>query len=206
MSEHFDKLANTWNQNPMKVERARLTAECCKKLVLNDYTSLLDFGGGTGLLSGYLQDTFDAITIADSSKEMLKVAQKKISDANFPNIRTFKIENDLSEISQKYSAIIMLMTLHHILDIAKLFKDAANLLSDQGALMIADLYKEDGSFHKHVPDYDGHNGFEIQHLSELLEKAGFTVKQVNEYFEIEKKLPSGEARVFPLFFLWAEKE
>ena len=93
----------------------------------------------------------------------------------------------------------MLMTLHHIPDIAILFNNAANLLSDQGALMIADLYKEAGSFHQHVPYYNSHNGFELQHLSELLEKAGFTMKQVNDYFEIEKQLPSGE-NVFSPFF------
>ncbi len=206
MDNHFDKLAETWDQDPMKIERSRLTAEYCKKVSLYANKSLLDFGGGTGLLSLFLQDSFESITIADTSKEMLRVAREKIEEAKISNIKTYELTSDISEIPGNYSAIITLMTLHHIIDIDSFLHGASKVLDDHGALIIADLYQDDGSFHKNVQGFDGHNGFEIEHLSKKLESAGFKVTQVNKYFEIKKENYSGKEHNYPLFFLVAEKQ
>lgn len=205
MTEHFDKVASTWDQDPMKVERSRLTALNCKQAPLKSRKKLLDFGGGTGLLSLFLQDSFDQITLADSSNEMLKIAEEKIKEANINNIKTVKIQKCISEIKDKYSAIISLMTLHHIPEVEEFISKSSKLLIDEGALIIADLYKEDGSFHKQTPDFDGHNGFEISSLSEKLEVNGFSVIQVTNYYEIEKEVSPEIVKKFPLFFLFAEK-
>lgn len=206
MSNYFDQLAETWDQDSAKIERSRVTAEYCKRVSFYDNTNLLDFGGGTGLLSLYLHDSFKFVTIADSSKEMLRVAQEKIKEAKIVNIQTLEINDDISEIPDTYSAVITLMTLHHIVDIDQFFRSTAKILNDSGALIIADLYKEDGSFHQHVQDYNGHNGFEMEQLSEKLEKAGFKVTQVSQYFEIKKENSSGKEQSYPLFFLVAEKQ
>jgi cyclopropane fatty-acyl-phospholipid synthase-like methyltransferase len=205
MSDYFDQVASTWEQNPMINVRARITAEYLKLASLKVNKHLLDFGGGTGSLSVYLLDSFDQITIVDTSKEMLKVAQEKIKEAKITNIKTFKIKDNISEIVDKYSAIITLMTLHHISDIDKFFYSASKILDKHGALIIADLYQEDGSFHKHDHGFNGHNGFKIEELSKKLKYAGFEVSQVCEYFEIKKEINPGEEKVFPLFFLVAEK-
>lgn len=205
MTDHFDKQARTWDQDPMKIERARITAEYCKKAPLRSTRKLLDFGGGTGLLSLALHDSFDHITIADASSEMLKVARQKIKTAAISNIDITKIETDLSEINDTYSAIITLMTLHHLPKPDVFFHQASKLLEDEGALMIADLYKEDGSFHKNIPGFDGHDGFEIESLSEALNDAGFSVSRVSEYYEIKKEVLPGNVKIFPLFFLVARK-
>jgi cyclopropane fatty-acyl-phospholipid synthase-like methyltransferase len=206
VNDYFDQLASTWDQDPMKVERARATAECCKAVPLQERKRLLDFGGGTGLLSIHLQDCFDSITIADSSAEMLNVAKEKIKVAKLTNISTMKIEQSIAEVAGKYSAIAALMTLHHIADIEVFFLDAAKLLEEHGALLIADLYPEAGLFHQHVGDFTGHNGFDPDTLSGSLEQAGFKVTQLRKYYEISKKLSSGELKSFPLFFLVAEKQ
>lgn len=205
MKNYFDSLASSWDQDPMKIERSRTTAEYCKKAPLKVKKRLLDFGGGTGLLSVYLHDSFDQITIVDTSEEMLRVAQEKIQEAKIPNIKTLKINNDISEVDGNCSTIITLMTLHHISDVDEFFNSASKFLDSHGALIIADLYQEDGSFHKHVQEFNGHNGFEIQELSKKLENAGFEVVQVCKYFEIKKKINPDEERTFPLFFLVAEK-
>lgn len=206
MTEHFDKLANTWDQDPTKIERAKATAAQCKKVQFASKKSLLDFGGGTGLLSFFLQNEFEQITIADSSTQMLKVAQEKIKNATLTNIETRKINCDISEITDRFSAIITLMTLHHLSDIKHFFSNAANLLPDGGVLMIADLYKEDGSFHKHVDDFRGHNGFNIESLRTNLYRAGFSISLVSKYFEITKEVSHGKIHKFPLFFLAAQKK
>lgn len=205
MNDHFDKLADTWDNDPVKVERSRITAEYCKKAPLKVKNHLLDFGGATGLLSVFLRDTFKQITIADASSEMLRVAQEKISQASIKNIQTVKINDGFSEITGSFSAIITLMTLHHIDDIDGFLYHAAAILEKNGAMIIADLYKEDGSFHSHIDGYDGHNGFEIEALTEKLQAAGFTVVSVEEYFGIKKENPAGDDIVYPLFFMVAEK-
>lgn len=206
MTEHFDKQASTWDQDPMKIERSKITAEYCKKAALTSRKSLLDVGGGTGLLSLALHDYFDQITIADSSVGMLKKAEENIQNAKIKNIKTLKIENDISEINKTFSAIITLMTLHHIPVVDDFIRHAAGILEQGGALMIADLYKEDGSFHKDVPEFDGHHGFDIPLLSEKLEDEGFIVSRVSQYYEIEKEISPGEMGRFPLFFMLAIKD
>lgn len=205
MNSHFDQLAQTWDQDPMKIERSKATAEQCKNVPLHENKSLLDVGGGTGLLSVHLRDCFDSITIADMSKEMLRVAQEKIEEAKISNIKTFTVKDDISEISDTFSAIITLMTLHHIADLDGFIGSAAKILNDHGTLMIADLYQDDGSFHTHVADFKGHDGFEINALSKKLAEADFEVTCVNRYFEIKKKNHAGEIQSYPLFFLVAKK-
>ncbi len=205
MKDYFDKVAAAWDGDPMKIERAQVTAQQLRRQIPGKSKSLLDFGGGTGLLSFFLHDCFDSITIADSSNEMLKIAEEKIQASGITNINTTLIREHLGEITQRYSAIITLMTLHHIEDIDGFLKSAAALLENNGTLFIADLYNEDGSFHQHVEGYSGHNGFTKKNLSTRLNHAGFKVVQLDNYFEITKKNSSGKEQTFPLFFLVAEK-
>lgn len=206
LTSYFDQMAQTWDQNPMKIERSRATAEQCKKIIGANRGNLLDVGGGTGLLSLFLQDHFTSITIADMSSEMLKVSREKISAAGITNIGTCLIQQDISEITETYTAIITLMTLHHIEDLDNFLHSSANLLDDHGTLMIADLYyDEDGSFHKKVTDFQGHDGFEVDKLKKRLIKAGFEVISCEPYFEIMKENLDGEEQAFPLFFLTAKK-
>ena len=206
MTSYFDQLASSWDQNPMKVERARATAEQCRQTALSSRASLLDIGGGTGLLSIFLKDDFKTITIADTSSEMLRVAREKIAVAGIENIRTCLLQQDLSELTGSFSAIISLMTLHHVDDLDAFLGHAADLLSTRGTLMIADLYlDQDGSFHKHVGDFQGHDGFDIDQLSQKLVNAGFAVRQVKPYYKIRKTNRDGAEQEYPLFFMVAEK-
>ena len=205
MNNFFDQLAETWEQNPAIIERARVTADYCKGIAFHDKKHLLDFGGGTGLLSLFLKDEFGAITIVDTSKEMLKVAREKIDKAEIKNVKTLLLNEDISEIAGTYSAVIALMTLHHIVDIDHFLKSIFMILDEYGVLIIADLYTEDGSFHKNISGYKGHNGFDIDRLSDKLTRAGFRVTQASKYFEIKKENSSGKEQIYPLFFLTAEK-
>jgi ubiquinone/menaquinone biosynthesis C-methylase UbiE len=205
-TSYFDQLAQTWDQNPMKIERSRATAKECKKLITANSGNLLDIGGGTGLLSIFLRDHFSSITIADMSSEMLKVSRKKIAAAGITNIKTCLVRQDISEIPGHYSAIITLMTLHHIEDLDSFFRSAAKLLQDRGRLMIADLYQDaDGSFHHKLPDFRGHHGFSVNELEQRLKQAGFQVTETKPYYQILKQNRAGEQQSFPLFFMTASK-
>jgi len=205
MTNYFDAVAGSWDQDPMKVDRAMATAECCSQVLLDSRRHLLDFGGGTGLLSVCLSDYFEQITIADTSPAMLQMAGQKIAKAGLSHIHTQLIDADINELNDSYSAIVTLMTLHHIADTARFFAGAAELLESRGALMIADLYPDNGLFHSHNSEFDGHNGFAIEGLANDLRAAGFDVVSVQDYYTISKTIASGEKRRFPLFFLVARK-
>lgn len=204
MGNYFDAMAGSWDKNQLKIERAKITAAKIKEVHFHSFNSFVDFGCGTGLLGIELKDTFTHIHLVDSSKEMLQVAQAKIAAANIKNIETHQATR-LSELTAKYSAIGTLMTLHHIPDVNEFFTDACSILEDNGVMIIADLYAEDGSFHKNKPTFCGHNGFSIPALTTFAENAGFTVQSVEPYYEIYKENFDGIKTSYPLFLFVAKK-
>lgn len=204
MSNYFDSAASDWDKDPMKVERAETTANKIKEIAFHSQHSVVDYGSGTGLLGVHLKDIFDNVHLVDASSEMLRVADEKIAAANIENIYTHCVDQ-LTKLGDKFSAIASLMVLHHIHDLQKFFTEAFHTLEDNGTLIIADLYKDDGSFHKHDSLFDGHNGFDIAELSLIAEQAGFVVESVEQYFEIWKENYQEERVPYPLFLFVAKK-
>jgi ubiquinone/menaquinone biosynthesis C-methylase UbiE len=204
MSNYFDSLADNWDANILKVERAKITAQKIKEVAFHSFNSCIDFGSGTGLLGVQLKDTFAEIHLADSSHEMLRVARNKLADSEITNVETHYV-NGLSDLPLSHSAIVTLMTLHHIDNVKDFFTDAYNLLEQKGALVIADLYEEDGSFHKHNQSFNGHNGFDVHALSNIAESVGFMVEKIEPYYEIRQENFEGKLVSYPLFLFVAKK-
>jgi hypothetical protein len=69
-----------------------------------------------------------------------------------------------------------------------------------GWLCIADLDKEDGSFHG--IEVDVHHGFDREELAEKVAKAGFAAARFDTVFEIVKETQDG-SRVYPVFLMAA---
>ena len=72
------------------------------------------------------------------------------------------------------------MVLHHIQDISRLANKFYTLLNDGGQVIIVDLDKEDGSFHKNEPGFNGHNGFEQEKLKEIFRNNKNTYLFINK--------------------------
>ena len=82
----FDKRANDWD-SPIRVECARFVAETIRiRVPLSPRMNAFEYGCGTGLLGMELQPYLGHITMADSSREMLNVLEKKIAAAGITNI------------------------------------------------------------------------------------------------------------------------
>lgn len=152
-------------------------------------------------MSIFLKDDFETITIIDSSQAMLKEAERKLLEAQILNISTASKLTDTAACS----AIVCLMTLHHVQDLEEIFSKASRIIESGGALMVADLYEEDGSFHLHELDFLGHNGFDIDTLTKTMLRHGFKVSRVTEYFKVKKIGQNGGEKEYPLFFLAAHK-
>jgi len=164
----------------------------------------LEFGAGTGILSFMLKDHFREITLMDNSIEMVKIMNDKVEKLKVTNLKTshFDLEhNDYS--SEKFDLIYTQMVLHHILDIDTITERFYTMLNPGGYLAIADLYKEDGSFHG--DGFTGHNGFDFEELSTTLRKNHFANISHHQCFVINREVSSGEILQFPVFLLTANR-
>ena len=96
-----------------------------------------------------------------------------------------------NSLNKKFDVIYNSMVLHHIKDTSGIVKIFYELLNKYGYLCIVDLNKEDGSFHKNYPGFDGHNGFDQEELKNILIDAGFKDVEVSTFF-YDDKIIDGE--------------
>jgi ubiquinone/menaquinone biosynthesis C-methylase UbiE len=202
---NFDEEAKGWDTDPMKVERARLVAEAIRKAIpLSTNMNALEYGCGTGLLSFALQADLGLITLADTSQGMLDVLSEKINAAGVTNMHPIKLDLETDPLPNKrYQLTYSLMTLHHIHDAKNIIHKFYALLEPNGYLLVADLDKEDGSFHTDGTT-DVHKGFERSELQKWAEDAGFGNVAFSTAFEIRKNI-DGNEKAFPVFLMSAKK-
>jgi len=203
---YFDDKAKDYDNDPAKIERAQILAkEISDFLKEEKKLNAFEFGCGTGLVSYYLKDFFKTITLADNSEGMINVLKGKIEKENINNLNPILINLLHDDLTlEKQDVIYNLMTLHHIVELDKMISIFSSMLTKNGFLCIADLVKEDGSFHAHVSGFDGHNGFDKDELTSILLKNGFTVVHYKVFFEIEKESEKGTKK-YPLFLMIAKK-
>jgi ubiquinone/menaquinone biosynthesis C-methylase UbiE len=168
----------------------------------------LDFGSGSGLLSFPLKDELGAITLKDTSAGMLAVAEEKIAALGVTNMRTRLTDltagppPEAPRDDERYDLIYSSMTLHHIPDTDAILGTFHHLLNPGGWLCIADLDREDGSFHG--IEVDVHHGFEREELAQKVMRAGFGTPRFDTVFEIVKETENG-ARSYPVFLMVARR-
>ena len=202
---NFDERAKDWDSDPKKVERARAVAEAIRNAIpLTPKMSALEYGCGTGLLSFAFQADLGQITLADTSQGMLDVLSEKIAAAGVMNMHPARLDLSTDPLpTERFDLTYSLMTLHHIEDAKGILKKFHALLAPSGILCIADLDKEDGTFHTDGTT-DVHLGFERTELQKWVENAGFTDVKFSTAYEIKKKIDDVE-KIFPVFLLTARK-
>ena len=201
-SEHFNKEAKNWDNNPEKTERAKIFAkEIIDFIQPSKKMKALEFGCGTGLLSFQIKNYFNELTLVDTSEGMIKVLKEKVKQLKVKNFKPILIDvlQDSKSIS-KTDVIYTLMTMHHIENIDKAVTIFNSLLNKTGYLCIADLVEEDGTFHPTSQNFTGHNGFNKIELTKTIHNNGFEVVYYTICYEIEKN-----DKKYPLFLLIAKK-
>lgn len=202
----FDKDAKDWDKDLKKVARANMFAQEIKEVVKPDKNmKALEFGCGTGLLSFALQDAFKSITLVDNSSGMIDVLKEKIKRENIKNFSPVYLDLLKADLGQNnFDVIYTLMTLHHIVDLDMILQIFNSTLKNQGFLCIADLDKEDGSFHADKTNFDGHNGFEKEELTAILLKHGFKMVHYKICTTADKEV-AGKIIKYPLFLMIVKK-
>jgi len=191
--DHFKDRSKSWDMNSKRVQNAKSIADLIvKNIKLDNSMELMDFGAGTGLLSYCIAPHVDKIVAVDNSPSMLLEFKNKCDEFSCV---TEVVEKDLSTetIDRKFDGIISSMTIHHLEDLNALFAKFYDMLNDNGFIALADLDKEDGSFHS---DNTGvyHHGFERELLENIAIEAGFKDIKFDLASTINK--PHGEFTVF----------
>ncbi len=191
--DHFENRSKSWDMNSKRVQNAKAIADLIvKNINLDSSMELMDFGAGTGLLSYCIAPHVHKIVAVDNSPSMLMEFKNKCDDFSCV---TEVVEKDLSteSIDKKFDGIISSMTIHHLEDLSALFVKFYDMLNDNGFIALADLDKEDGSFHS---DNTGvfHYGFDRELLENIAKEAGFTDIKFDHASTIEK--PHGKFTVF----------
>jgi len=201
----FDESAKDWDSDPDKVTRARVVADEIRKVIpLSQKMNAFEYGCGTGLLSFALQTDLGQITLADTSQGMLDVLGEKISNAGVTNMHPLHLDLMSDPLpNEKYQLTYSLLVLHHIPDARGVLKKFHDILDPKGYLFVADLEKEDGTFHTHGT-HDVHKGFESSDLQQWTEEAGFDHVRFSTVYEIKRDV-EGKEKKFPVFLMMAQR-
>jgi len=164
MKHDFNHKAETFD-SPKNIFLANLVCQAVEKQI--DFLSdkeILDFGGGTGLLTLPLAKQAKSVTLVDISEKMLEQARLKAEQQDIKNIQF--LEQDLlkSPLKQEFDLIVVCRVLHHMPDVDAALSLFHQHLRKDGQLLIADFTKAEAN----------HHGFELTELEKQLIENGFS--------------------------------
>ncbi|WP_080875912.1 class I SAM-dependent DNA methyltransferase [Oceanobacillus timonensis] len=171
----FNQMAKKYDTENRK-ELANIIADEIKKtLAGKQYHSILDYGGGTGLVTFQLADQFEKGWLVDSSQEMIQVAQSKIEQNQLKHFEAmaFNLAKD-DRLDIKADVIVLSLVLLHVPDIEPLLQRLNKRLNTGGLLIIVDFDKNEKIQHPKV-----HNGFTEAEVKDALSYAGF--RDINKH-------------------------
>lgn len=201
----FDEKAKTWDTEDRIIRANDISQEIISGLDLPKDTSAMEFGCGTGLVSFNYIDKFDKITLIDSSQGMIDIVNEKIENYKTKNISAFCMDFTKGERpNEKFDFIYNSMVLHHIPDTRAILFDFYKRLNKNGILSIVDLDRENGGFHSKEQNFEGHNGFDQEELTDMLIELGFEIIESKSFYTI-KKMVGTEEKEFNLFIIKAQK-
>ncbi|RLA75553.1 MAG: class I SAM-dependent methyltransferase [Epsilonproteobacteria bacterium] len=191
----FSHKASKYEQNKNRVQNVKNIARAITKSInFNNSMEIMDFGSGTGLLLEQIAPFVKKITAVDMSPSMNEQLKNK-KDMIGCELDILQIDLSKEKPKQKFDAIISSMTIHHIKDTKKLLNDFYDMLNKNGAIALADLETEDGSFHTEDTGVF-HFGFDKKEIQKLTKQVGF--KNVAIQTVSVAKKPYGDYAIFLL--------
>ncbi|MBS3941807.1 MAG: class I SAM-dependent methyltransferase [Actinobacteria bacterium] len=193
----FDERASTWDDDPKKVERARLIAAAIREaLPVTGEMRLLEYGAGTGLLAQFLAPHVGSLTLADPSEGMRAVMRDKAERGDLPGAEVVDI--DLADTAH-FDLVVSLMALHHVPEPDAALVRLGAATESGGWIALVDLEAEDGSFHGE--GFGGHHGFDQEQLRGWLYAAGYGPVSFSRVHTMSKG-----GREYPLFLAVSRRQ
>jgi len=199
MTDLFQEKAQDWDVNDrVKNISMGIGAAILNNVDLNESMQVMDFGAGTGLVTAQVASKVGKVTAVDVSKAMLeKLAAKNELKGKVEIVCQNIIEKP---IETKFDLIVSAMAMHHVEDTDKMIERFAEHLKPGARLALADLDKEDGSFHPEDVEGVYHSGFDRQAFMEKLEAHGF-----KDIRFVTAHTVSKEEKNYPIFLALASK-
>jgi 2-polyprenyl-3-methyl-5-hydroxy-6-metoxy-1,4-benzoquinol methylase len=199
MSDHFNEKAKTWDADELiKKLSSAVGSSILKSTPLSKDMLVMDFGAGTGLISSHVAPLVGGIVAVDISEAML---EKLAAKPELANKVTTACQDILEQpLDEKFDLIMSAMAMHHVKDTDELVQTFFDHLKPGAMIALADLDKEDGSFHPEGTEGVFHSGFDQDAFQAILEKHGFE----NVHFFTAHVVEKNEKR-YPIFLVSARK-
>jgi 2-polyprenyl-3-methyl-5-hydroxy-6-metoxy-1,4-benzoquinol methylase len=199
MTDLFKEKAQDWDTNDMVTQlSSAIGASIIEHAQLGAKMHVLDFGAGTGLITSQVAPYVKKITAVDVSQSMLEklIAKQELRE---------KVEIVCQDITSQpleaeYDLIMSAMAMHHVEDTDNMIEQFAEHLKPGAKVALADLDKEDGSFHPEGIEGVYHSGFEREEFQAKLKNHGFKDVQFYTAHTVVK-----EDRSYPIFLAVATK-
>ena len=153
------------------------------------FNSVLELGCGTGKNTQCLLTKANYVLGIDFSKEMLKIAEKKINDERF-EYKKADINNKWGIKNKNFDLITSSLTLEHIRNLNHIFTQAHTQLKDNGLFFLCELhpFKQYTGTKAQYETINGTKELEVytHHTSEYIEcakKNGFKLIEINKWFD-----------------------
>ena len=186
MEHHFNHKAESFD-SPQNIFIANLIRQEVEKQIV-DFSDkcILDFGGGTGLVSLPLATQSKSVMLVDISEKMLEQARLKVEKQAIDNV--YLLQQDLltKPLNQLFDIIVVSRVLHHMPNIEKTLAMFRNHLVEDGQLFIADFVKTDVN----------HHGFHLDELEENLSQNGFLPVKSQIIYSAEELFLGNYAELF----------
>ena len=198
--DHFGKKAADWDENEKRTNNVRNIANTIREQVqVHSDMHIMDFGSGTGLLLEHVAPSVRKITAVDVSEAMNAQLEKKI-DSLPCDVEIAAVDLAATDLQESFDGVISSMTMHHVEDVETMFAKFHAHLNEGGFLAIADLDKEDGTFHTEEDTGVYHLGFERDAFRKMAMDAGFQDVRTSDASVIHH-----DERAYPVFLLTARK-
>lgn len=186
MEHHFNHKAESFD-SPKNIFIADLIRQEVEKQIV-DFSDkrILDFGGGTGLVTLPLAAQSKSVMLVDISDKMLDQARLKVEKQAIDNV--YLLQQDLltNPLDQLFDIIVVSRVLHHMPNVEKTLAMFRNHLVEDGQLFIADFVKTDVN----------HHGFHLDDLEENLSQNGFLPVKSQIIYSAEELFLGNYAELF----------
>ena len=192
MKHDFNHKAETFD-SPKNIFLANLVCQAVEKQIdlLSD-KEILDFGGGTGLLTLPLAKQAKSVTLVDISEKMLEQARLKAEQQDIKNIQFLEQNLLANPLEQEIDLIVVCRVLHHMPDVDEALSLFHQHLRENGQLLLADFIKTEAN----------HHGFELAELEKQLIDHGFSSVHSQILYSAEDLFQGNYSE---LFFIVAQK-
>ena len=199
MTDLFNEKAKDWDANKMrKMLSSAIGSSILEHVSLHDQMRVMDFGAGTGLISSQVAPLVKKIVAVDISEAMLN---KLVSKPELHGKVEIVCQDIIHKpIAEKFDLIMSAMAMHHVKDTPRLIQRFSEHLIPGAFIALADLDKEDGSFHPEDTEGIFHLGFKRNELQIILEKYGFGGIRFLTAHTVNK-----EEKKYPIFLVTATK-